>query len=331
MSDWDNFLKNLDLTDKKGELAEYLDGGKELRDLKQMDVEDFVEMMDEITLTEEQKDAFREKRSEKSLATILQEKKENKMKIWVAQIRKAVDDHLNDICPNKWPQINLNQTSEERHREVQNQDTGGPLAHFKDIIVNQLNNKLVEYIQAKNRSSEENVMIIKMLGYLFILIRVLNIVGTPANFRQLTSITGLNDRVIGLFDEISGNLHPDRFFRQPTQRYTPLLEGITELIDRVIEGETLDETNEKLLELIDQQKEALEERKLSWAARKQRSADSISPEAMQTAMAKMPWASFKPSLRGGCKKKRKSKKRKTKKRRSKKRRSKKRKTYRRRN
>jgi len=360
MSDWDIFLTNLDLTDKKGALGECgLTEGKELRDLEQMDEDDLNSDIlddDDLGLSEGQKEKFREAVAVLKQPAAAAAAAEIESARPRAEWKKLVDTACHNVysatgllgdgaADQAWPQIKQGETSKQRGQAVSAAIRGGqgpkgvftgrvlfptPSTNFEDCA-------LTQYILDQSISAAKRIKIVQMLGYLFILIPVLDIMGTPDFLNQLKSITGLEEEVIGLFAGIikstgsstEGKMD-DIYFIKPNEKHTPLIKGIKGLIDRVIEEGTLESTNEKLLELIYQQKEALEERKLSWA-RKQRSDDSIPPEAMQTAMAKMPWASFKPSLRGGGKKKRKSKKRRSKKRKSKKRRSKKRKTYRRRN
>ena len=63
MTDYDKFLKALGLTDRKDDLAEYLEDGKELRDLKQMkedDLNDDILDDDDLGFDDETKEMFRE-------------------------------------------------------------------------------------------------------------------------------------------------------------------------------------------------------------------------------------------------------------------------------
>ena len=314
---WGVFLESSGLLDKKDDLADYFDEGYELRDLKQMDLIDLNDdILDDadLDLTEEEKDRFRveftQLRAEGAGIAEKEKKKAEQQEVWVGLVREAKED-LNKVCPGKWPQIQIDQTSDERHKQMQNQDrtTASPMTIFYDVFTSQHTNQLKDYIE-KIADGLNIIMIIKMLGYLFILITVLDIRGTPACLAKLKSITNLEENVIVTFSSISPAGNPKQYVQIPADlEPTDFFNGITGLIDRVITEKTLESTNEKLLSLIAEQKEALKDRL------------SFYPPDTQTGVFKM----------GGGKKKRKSKKRRSKKRRSKKRRSKKRKTYRRRN
>ena len=60
---FDDFLTQLDLADRKGDLADYLEEGQEMRDLKQMDEDDLNSDIlddDDLGLTDDVKEKFRE-------------------------------------------------------------------------------------------------------------------------------------------------------------------------------------------------------------------------------------------------------------------------------